>query len=139
MFELPLQKLKLKGMSRIPIHEFDPVIYPYKVWIVIKDIKAIKDNFIGNDGESMNDIDENTKMLDAFVIPARKTDCNRYGVVVFFSSKKSMTYNIVAHEASHAAKYLFKHIGADIYEHEPFEYVVGWIAECCEKVLKNKD
>jgi hypothetical protein len=42
------------------------------------------------------------------------------------------------HESSHAAKYLFKHIGADIKEHEPFEYVIGWVAGCCEKVKKNK-
>jgi hypothetical protein len=49
-----------------------------------------------------------------------------------------MTYEIVAHESSHAAKYLFDHIRAEVEPHEPFEFVVGWIAGCCEKVKNNK-
>jgi hypothetical protein len=71
-------------------------------------------------------------------MPVARKENAAFGVIIFFRSKKSMSYELVAHESSHAAKYLFAHINADIKEHEPFEYVIGWIAGCCEKVKKNK-
>lgn len=43
-----------------------------------------------------------------------------------------MNLNKLRNEASHVAKFLFEHIGAEIKEHEPFEYAVGWVAECCD-------
>ena len=38
-----------------------------------------------------------------------------------------------AHESSHAAKAIFRYIGADIDSDECFEYLVGWIAKNCGK------
>ena len=126
-------------MSKKIIHQFDPEIYPYKIWIMIGNKDIIKDNFLHYDGRKISDIENTTCGFDAFVMPVRNIENNKYGALISFESKKSMTYNIVAHESSHAAKYLFEHIGCDIKEHEPFEYVIGWIAECCEKVLKFKE
>lgn len=57
---------------------------------------------------------------------------------MFFRSKK-ISFELAAHEASHAAKYLFEHIGADCSIHEPFEYVIGWIAGCVETVKNYKN
>jgi len=39
----------------------------------------------------------------------------------------------IAHEASHAAGYIFNHIGADMDCGEPTAYLIGWIADCCWK------
>lgn len=126
-------------MNKIQIHEFDPVIYPYKIWIVVnKTPDIISENFRQHDNELITSWD-NCKNLDAFAMSVRNKENSKFGCLLYFRSKKSMTYNIVAHESSHAAKYLFDHIACDIKEHEPFEYVLGWIAECCEKVLKNKE
>ena len=125
--------------KKVTIHEFDPVIYPYKIWVVIdKKPGSISEMFYEYDGSEILSWD-NTSHLDAMAMSVMKKDNSSYGAVVYFRSKKSMTYNIIAHECSHAAKMMFEHIGADVKPHEPFEYVVGWIAECCEKVLKNKD
>ena len=124
-------------MKKVMIHEFDPVIYPYKLWVVVdKKPNIISEMFNEYDGEEIKSWD-NTSNLDAFAMPVRKKDNSRFGCIIYFTSKKSMTYNIVSHESSHAAKYLFSHIGSDITEHEPFEYLLGWMAECCEKVLKG--
>lgn len=120
------------------IYEFDPVIYPYKLWVIVdKTPNIIADNFNEYSGNTIERIEYDTKNLAAFTMSVEKKDHSSYGVVIFFRSKKSMTYELVAHESSHAAKYLFEHIGADIKEHEPFEYVIGWIAGCCEKVRNN--
>ena len=121
------------------IHEFSPVIYPYRVWIVIdKTPDIISEMFDEYNGNSIEFINTSTKRDLAFVMPVRSKGKDKwYGAVLFFRSKTSMSYELVAHEASHAAKYLFEHIGADIKEHEPFEYAIGWIAGCCEKVKTN--
>lgn len=121
------------------IHEFDPVIYPYKLWIVIdKQPTIISEAFDEYSGNPIEFIERDTNNLAAFAMPVSKKGDSNYGVVIFFRSKRSMSYELVAHESSHAAKYLFEHIGAEMKEHEPFEFVIGWIAGCCEKVKNNK-
>ena len=121
------------------VHEFDPVIYPYLVWVVIgKTTNIITDTFNSYECKPIKDLEEDTKNLNAFAMPVAHKNNSSYGVVLYFKSKKSMSYEIVAHEASHAAKYLFDHIGADVSHHEPFEYVIGWIARCCEEVKRYK-
>ena len=121
------------------IHEFDPVIYPYKLWIIVdKNRSNIADNFKHVDGKRIKNIAKNTKNLAAFVMPVVSKKNPEFGVIICFYSIDCITFEIVAHESSHAAKYLFKHINADINEHEPFEFAVGWIAKCCEEVKNNK-
>lgn len=126
-------------MTKTPIiQEFDPVIYPFRVWVIIdKTPNVIADNFKEYNGNVIEFITSDTNRLQAFTMPVQSIENPMYGVVLFFRSKRSMTYEVVAHESSHAAKYLFEHINAEMKEHEPFEYVVGWIAGCCEKVKKN--
>lgn len=125
-------------MKKSKIHEFDPVIYPYKLWVIIsKKPTDITDNFLEYNGGEIRDIEKDTEMLGAFTMPVMDKKQTSYGVIIYFRSKKDISYQLVAHEASHAAKYLFSHIGADVEPHEPFEYVVGWVAGCIEKV-KNK-
>ncbi len=119
------------------IHEFDPVIYPYKLWVIInKNPTYIANKFNEYSGNPIDFIERDTNGLEAFTMPVVRKENSKFGVIIFFRSRKSMSYELVAHESSHAAKYLFEHIGADVKEHEPFEYVVGWIAGCCEKVKK---
>jgi hypothetical protein len=121
------------------IHEFDPVIYPYKLWVIVdKKPTDIADKFNEYSGKPIDFIDRDTMGLEAFTMPVARKENPKFGVIIFFRSKKAMSYELVAHESSHAAKFLFEHISADIKEHEPFEYVIGWIAGCCEKVKKNK-
>lgn len=121
------------------IHEFNPIIYPYRLWIVVdKSPKAISDKFDEYSGKPIENIERDTKNLAAFTMPVVSKENPEYGVIIFMRSRKSMTFELVAHESSHAAKYLFEHIGADMKEHEPFEFAIGWIADCCEKVKKKK-
>ena len=122
------------------IREFDPVIYPFRLWVIVggKD-KEITDSFLQYEGEEIESLDKGISKSEAFAMPVISKESNRYGVVVYFVNRRVMTCSVIAHESSHAAKFLFEHIGADVKEHEPFEYVVGWIAGCCEKAKKNKE
>lgn len=118
-------------------HQFDPVIYPYNVWVMINNNPHIISlNFLEDDKSEIIFTEKENRKAIAFTIPAIRKETGEYGVILFFRNKKSMTHKLVAHEATHAAKHLFEHIGADIKPHEPFEYVVGWIAECCDIARK---
>lgn len=87
------------------IHEFNPVIYPYKLWVIIdKTPGIVADNFNEYTGKPIEFIERDTRMLGAFTMQVAKKEPASYGVVIFFRSKKSMTYELVAHESSHAAK-----------------------------------
>lgn len=122
------------------IREFNPVIYPFRLWVVIGGAdKGISDSFLQYNGKEIENLDKDMARLEAFAMPVISKKSNHYGVVVYFVNRRVMTCSVIAHESSHAAKFLFEHIGADVKEHEPFEYVVGWIAGCCEKTKKNKE
>lgn len=118
------------------IHEFDPVIYPNLVWISydLKD-KYIKNHFKFRSGSI---IDSDYSNSNGACLKVTNLETNMNGVLILFQSKKKMSFNTVAHESSHAAKFIFEYIGADINEHEPFEYLLGWIAGCCENVKKHR-
>lgn len=120
---------------------FDPVIYPYKIWIVInKTPECLSEYFYEYSGKPIQFEDSNgTNRMEAFCMQVKGKVTSQYGTVIYFRNKKNMDYDIIAHEASHAAKQLFEHINADMSDHEPFEYLVGWIAKCCGIVKHSKE
>jgi hypothetical protein len=119
------------------IKRFDPVIYPQKLWVCV-----------GKDFESLNglfsDIDDNKDvdfgkfgMFKAVTLNIREKKTQEYCVVIVFRPKY-LDCNTIAHEASHAAGYMFHHIGADMDCGEPTAYLIGYIADCCWKVKTSK-
>ena len=120
------------------IHEFDPVIYPIKLYVAIGEIsKTLSENFVRYDnGSEIQPMDDSMGL--AATEKVRHKGTNRYGVAIIFGKKKDMNINYICHEACHAAKYMFDHINAEIEPHEPFEYLVGWIAERVDSVKKLK-
>ena len=122
------------------LREFNPSVYPYKIWVAIdKEPYELCDKFYERSGKDIKFVEEDGHgRNEAFVMQVMKKDDMKYGSVIYFRSKRSMTHEIVAHEACHAAKDLFEHIGADIAPHEPFEYLLGWIVDCCYKTKNIK-
>lgn len=121
-------------MSKAKIYEFDPVIYPRKLWVVT-DPKALEEFYYCDDKAALapNDYDVATTYYDV----ARK-DSKNVGVVIFI--RKGIDVNTVAHESGHAAFAIFRMINANIEfkNTEPYCYLLGWIAGCIDKVRTNK-
>ena len=119
------------------IHEFDPEIYPRKLWVVVGNYKidgfSIKTEF-GKDSVPLLD-DSN----DAATIHVHDDIRDLGGIMIRFMNKKSMSVQNIAHESYHAACEIYKYIGADIGndDQEPLGYLIGWVAKCCNEV-KNK-
>lgn len=117
------------------IHEFDPVIYPRLLWVTYNCPAALlEDLFEGK-------IEEMDKNSDADVLNCRRLKPDvKGGILIRFRSKKDMSAKNIAHESTHAALEIFDYVGALISSdnQEPFAYLVGWIADCINKVKNNK-
>ena len=112
------------------VHEFDPQIYPRKLWIAVS-----KESF----PERFDNVSAWDESSYAITENAYDKINNKGGILIRFESY-DMNMNQISHEATHAAMEIFDFIGAypDAKNQEPFTYLVGWIASCCEKVLTKK-
>lgn len=125
--------------NKAQIHEFDIAIYRIKLWVSITtDLKSLSDRFIDADSEK----EINAEFIDnheaATYYVHQKEKPRYYGVLVATTSKSYLTTNLISHEATHAADFIWSHIAERERGDEANAYLVGWIAECIEKVKKNK-
>lgn len=113
------------------IHEFDPLIYPRKLWVVVG-TDTFSDRFEG--------VSEWDDTADAIVDCVYDKQRDLGGVLVRFKSKKSMTISTISHESLHIAMNIFDYIGAkaDPMNQEPLAYLVGWIADNINQVKIGK-
>ena len=117
------------------IHEFDPKIYPRLLWVTYGCPTAVLKDMFGDEATDM------PKNADAeTVVCQRKKPDVRGGVLIRFENKAAMTTKNIAHEAVHAALDIFDYVEARISSdnQEPFAYLVGWIADCCQQVKTGK-
>lgn len=79
-------------------HEFDPVIYPRKLWVAVS-----TDTF----SDRFEDVSEWDDTADAIVDCVRDKLRNLGGILVRFESKNAITIANIAHESSHIAMNIF--------------------------------
>ena len=118
------------------IHEFDPVIYPCKLWVAITtECRTLSERFEWKYDGTAIDIDfENTDAITGLV---RCKEDNRIGVLIVFENRKACTISNIAHEASHAVDDIWQRIGEKNVGHEANAYLIGWVAKCIEEVRKG--
>lgn len=120
------------------IHEFDPVIYPRKIWITYD---ATPDEL--NDYFPTGDyLDNKFKEENGYEgITYRTADRNNKGGVLirFADNNEAMESWNMLHEAIHAAGIICQYVGiqADFDNDEAFTYLATWIMKCCERVKKE--
>ena len=121
------------------LNSFNPIIYPFKLWVIVdNNPENLSKYFLNYDESPITDLNKVIDYFDAFTLAVMNKKDMNLGVVIFFTSKEKMTVKNIAHECSHATKILFEHIGAEITQDETFEYALGWMAECCEQVKLQK-
>lgn len=125
----------------VTIHQFNPEIYPFKVWIVVTmNEDAIKERF--NNGYNKElELNILTRNSRALTCQAVKKDTLDRGILTVFTNRKYMTVSTMAHESVHSASFMWDMMGetslGEIGE-EANAYLVGWIAGCCEEVKNYK-
>jgi hypothetical protein len=119
------------------IHQFDPVIYPIKLWIIKNPTpESISENFITHDRLELNTNNSEATTASTYNKVVVKKDIQKYGVLVKLYGKISVPD--VAHEATHAARLMWDWLGEDGTGVEADAYLVGWIADCINQVRTNK-
>ena len=118
-------------MEKQKIYEFDPQIYPRKVWVTVGvPFEELKDEF-----EDLKPMEEDS---DAQVDHLRKLKPEvRGGVLVRFENLDALKkFGNITHESIHVATEIFDYIGAfhDPKNQELFAYLCGWIAKCMDEV-----
>ena len=118
-------------MEKQKIYEFDPQIYPRKVWVTVGvPFEELKDEF-----EDLKPMEEGS---DAQVDHLRKLKPEVRGrLLVRFENVDTLKkFGNITHESIHVAAEIFDYIGAfhDPKNQELFAYLCGWIAKCMDEV-----
>lgn len=126
-------------MKKIKIYQFNPEIYPYKIWVTISNkLGNITDTFVETSLLEMVFIGDDELREASTCFVRTKLYPHYYGSVIVFNSKKYMTLKNIAHEAVHAANQLWSHVGERDTGEEANAYLVGWIAKCIGEVKDGK-
>lgn len=128
-----------RNSVKTELHEFDLYIYPRKIWICIGGTQEGIKQHVRSLERTELDFSQ-IAPFDACTITCRSKESDKIGELIWFPHKMAVTYGNVAHEAIHAALDVCADIGLriDAMNQEPFAYLVGYIADCVEKVKNNR-
>lgn len=108
----------------IGYYEYDPVIYPRKLWVYTGDrLSEVCDFF-------ENLVPEKEYIGLTYEETARKQD-NEIGILVAFNSIIKMSIDNIAHEASHVVDFMEAALGID-HGGESSAYLLGWVTKCID-------
>lgn len=123
------------------IHEFDPVIYPRKVWITYDATSDDLNNMFPT-GDLYGNKFKDEEGYYGIAYRTKRGDNDKGGVLIRFADNKdSMSSWNMLHEVMHAAAMICDYVGikADWDNDEAFVYLATWIMKCCEQVKAMED
>ena len=128
------------------IYEFDPVIYPMRLWVVICPEYDKADDtfyFLNEAGEVVDDThgifdSSDSAMANTFCVAHKEIAWK--GCLVAIWRVKECGAGVCAHEASHVdwVDEQFGLGGHSFSDGEPRAYLIQWVANCIDKVLRGK-
>ena len=127
------------------IYEFDPVIYPRKLWITYDATpEELNEKFPSGDinGNKFKQEEGYYGMTEQVCLQEPDGSNGSGGILIRFDGNtKAMTPWNIAHEAIHAAGYICNYVGiaADWENDEAFTYLATWIIKCCEEVKQKEE
>lgn len=126
-------------MSKKQIHQFNPVIYPRKLWVLKGGTgEMIKEHFTNTDKSELVINKEIGDEFDGMVFQVEFKDNGFLGSLVWIAD--NVDAGEVAHEAVHVAMDIMSDIGFvfDPNNQEPLAYMTGWVADCIWQVKTGK-
>lgn len=129
------------------VYEFDPVIFPTRVWVVVKpDVDEMSKIFYALDeaGETIDDdmdkdtFDDQRTVAQTTLVQDRETGYE--GCLVAILRPKEVTPGIAGHEASHCTDYICDSFGIKSSTWDTGEtraYYLQWVVDSIWDVLHN--
>ena len=134
-------------MKDTKIHEFHPLIYPFKSWVIVNPkLDDVRDRFYTYDtNDNLLDFDNtcfmNKSSIAMTCYPVVEKSSWWKGIILFIRDKKSVDVGGIAHEALHIVDYMCDTFGIKGFTFDDGEaraYLVGWAANCIDSVMKGK-
>lgn len=130
------------GRGKLKIHQFNPTIYPRKLWVIKGgSVENIQEVFLEPNGDEIILNFEEYNYPAATTLKVRQKETNLLGVLVWLISDK-IDVGIVAHESVHVASCIFDDMGMtmgfECGNDEHFAYLVGFAADCINQVRTGK-
>lgn len=129
------------------IYEFDPLIYPTRLWIGIEvPYQAISEKFYsilsdGSVADFSDGVEERGITAIATCYPVGDKESGWKGVFCHIHRPKLMSVGVMAHEAEHIVCWICEQLGiqsATFDDSEPRAYLIQWITERFNEVKNNK-
>ena len=129
------------------IYEFDPVIYPMRLWVGKKvdfDKAEEQFDFLDENGDVVENGKEQIRpksSIIAHVTLVAHKESKWLGCLVNINKPKEVSFGAVAHEATHVTDWLREQFGVEGYSFlggEARAYFTQWTADCIEIILKRK-
>lgn len=139
------QTKKTSSTKRTKIDEYDPVIYPRKLWVSLYDntMKPFTNRFCYRDGCELTDMG-NSGETNARTYCVVEKSTGKYGYLVLIDSiglkDKALLIDIIAHESEHVKTNIFEDIQlyTNVESQEADAYMVGFIAKSIWKTIFSK-
>ena len=134
-------------VAKSKIHEFDPLIYPTRIWVGVNVLSEdIAEKFYGLNSDCTRfDIKDGTPNYNSFQIccchPVSDKKDGWMGIMCNILRPKDMTVGVIAHEAEHIVCWICEQFdiqSATFDDSEPRAYLVQWVADCIDKVKRKK-
>lgn len=122
------------------IWEFDPQVYPQLLWVAVNPTEEEQQKlFTTTYDDPEKDLKADMTSCYAVVYDVRLKENGRTGSMIVFKDLEQIKFSHVAHEASHVVMNLCSvcNIKTHYDNQEPIAYLIGWVADCCDKV-KNE-
>ena len=117
------------------IYEFNPVIYPIRLWVsMTQDEELLNKKFEYVYRKQPIVIHDNYYAITYDVF--RKKTTHEAGILILFN-EDGMTMKYITHEAFHVIDGILEYIGEENPGDEQKAYLGGWVAQCCEVVVKD--
>ncbi len=119
----------------VTIHEFNPLIYPRMLWVSV----GIEQDQLVSTFSTNDIIDSNNNLAECLSVEHLST--GSIGVLCNFGKIANMTSEIISHESSHCADYIFDECGM-VHEtfskgNEHYAFLCGWVAKCMSEVRRR--
>lgn len=129
------------------IYCFNPAIYPTRLYVAINPtFEQVDEQFYFLDenneviDEARNDFEISSNAIATTFVVAHKLS-HWKGCLVAIWRRKECGSGVCAHEATHVCDWMDRELGLNCHEFdndEPRAYLVQWIANCIDKVLRGK-
>lgn len=116
-------------------------VYPFPL-VVAGDKDYVRKSYKYPDGTEITDGNGMSCASTMLVKDRKDRMCVLVYIDVEYHKDKELSeiVDTIAHEATHAADYYFRELGIkhDLYNNEPYAYLVGWIAGIAWDTFKDK-